>query len=221
MFVDNPYAITTSVGLAVTYFDTKSALTFPDTNSASLDQIIHCPPLSNVIRIMQQQHPTFTHENKQEIVKELLKSMSLPVPDAEKLRFLNEPVFEILRVFAAEKQNNEKLPNKGELICATTATANSGNENEAKLALDIIGSTPVQESTILSTVKEDGKTGVSNVRPRHDAVKFNHTAPFEKWNEFQIIYFSNFVPKLTNRTRQSFIGGVFHKIGNQVHKIIW
>jgi hypothetical protein len=60
MFVDNPYVITTSVPLAVTYFDTRSALTFPDTNSASLDQIIDCPLLSNVLRIMQQQHPKFT-----------------------------------------------------------------------------------------------------------------------------------------------------------------
>jgi hypothetical protein len=108
--------------------------------------------------------------------------MQLSVPDAKIVSKVNEPVYEILRVFAAEQQKHMELPRENDLICATTA--NSGNENEAVLALNVIGKPPHPESTILSTIKEDGKTGVSNVMPFHAAVVYNnHTVPVQEWTD--------------------------------------
>jgi hypothetical protein len=158
------------------------AQTWPDTNSASLDQIINCTPLSNMRRVMQQEHPTLNNHNKEQILNEFLSEMKLSIPkDKRLISQINEPVLEILRVFIEEMKQGIKLPNKNDLICATTATANSGHENEAVIALQLIGRNPNENSTILGTVTESGRTGVSNVNPKHNSVRYNQHAQINEW----------------------------------------
>lgn len=172
-------SFTTSSTNRYTVLETRT--TYPETSSAFIDEIMGNCQLKTIRKIMQEGHPTLSATNKARIVQRFLESENLPVPQENILMQVNEPVYEILRVFAAEEQN--ELPNAGELICATTATANSGNENEAVVALGVIGRSPSEQSTILSTIAEDGETGVSHVVPRHAAVTYNHTAPLQTWPE--------------------------------------
>ena len=172
------------------------ALTWPDTNSASLDQIINCLPLRNMRRVMQQEHPTLKNYNREQILSEYLSELKLSVPIDKRLTSeINEPVLEILRVFIEEMKQGIQLPNRDDLICATTATANSGNENEALLALKIIGRSPNENSTILGTINESGRTGVSNVNPKHDSVIYNKHAKIDAWPQLSDSLFTQLCAK--------------------------
>ncbi len=188
-------SFTTSSPNRYTVLETRT--TYPETSSAFIDEIMGNWELKTIRKIMQEGHPTLSATNKAEIVRRFLESGHLPVPHENILRKVNEPVYEILRVFAAEKEN--EWPAADELICATTATANSGNENEAVVALCVIGRSPAKQSTILSTIAEDGETGVSHVVPRHTAVKYNHTAPLEKWTEVSTSLFDQLRDKANKK----------------------
>ena len=188
-------SFTTSSTNRYTVLETRT--TYPDASSVFIDEIMGDRGLKTVRKIMQEGHPTLSATNKAEIVRRFLESGHLPGPHENILRTVNEPVYEILRVFAAEKK--DELPDAGELICATTATANSGNENEAVVALGVIGRSPSKQSTILSTIAEDGETGVSHVVPRHAAVTYNHTAPLQTWPEVSQSLFDQLCDK-ANKT---------------------
>lgn len=89
---------------------------------------------------------------------------------------MNEPTFEAFKVLRLSG-----LPNPGDVVFSSTATANSGHDDAMTTALGILGVTSGIRYHRSSTVNSTGLTGVSRVRPKNKAVKFDEHCKWGSW----------------------------------------
>lgn len=89
---------------------------------------------------------------------------------------LNEPTFEAFKILKIAG-----VPRSGDVVFSSTATANSGNDDAPTAALGILGVTENIAYHRSSTVNSTGRTGVSNIPPKHKAVQYNEYCPMDQW----------------------------------------
>jgi hypothetical protein len=106
----------------------------------------------------------------------LLKATCCPIGQSKIKKLMNEPTYEAFKILKLAG-----LPEEGDIVFSSTATANSGNNDAMTTALEILQHTDKIEFHRSSTINSTGKTGVSFVKPKNKAVQFDEKCKFENW----------------------------------------
>ena len=144
-------------------------------------------------------HGYVTEENFLEMCKLYKINNSFPgfQTAVDKGLEINNPVFEYVKAFAAENQEQQEkrkqnfLPKMDDVCLGISATANSEHEPAPYTAMEIMGMNPEVLFCRIGTaeLKEDHKgSGVpgSGAKPLHDSITYNpilHDLPFDWLNE--------------------------------------
>ena len=92
---------------------------------------------------------------------------------------LNMPTFVGFRML-----DRMGLPQEGDVVFSSTATANSSHDDAVTSALDILGYTDAEKKITFhrsSTVTDDGSTAFGHRRPKNNAVYFNPRAHIDEF----------------------------------------
>jgi hypothetical protein len=92
---------------------------------------------------------------------------------------LNEPTYVVFSIL-----NRIGVPDDGSVVFSSTATANSGNDDAYTTALKIMGYTTDDHHITFvrsSACTTCGLTGVSKLRPKNDAVKYDPETSLDKF----------------------------------------
>lgn len=158
---------------------------------ASIPEILNIHGLAQLRKNMHRGHPPLDHKNKRvgllynycqaepetNTIKETILNALAKVDTHEKIRAnLNEPTFEAFKVLKLAG-----LPNPGDVVFSSTATANSGHDDAVTSALGILGLEDGVTYHRSSTVNSQGITGVSNVQPKNPAVQFDEHSKWGTW----------------------------------------
>ena len=170
----------------------QPGLWYPGPYEANIPEIMNINRLAQLRKNMQRCHgPLDVKSNRVDILKQYCEDEPDDNPIKERMfialghktgrkkiqSMLNEPTFEAFKVLKLAG-----VPMPGDVVFSSTATANSGNNDAVTTALDILGCTENITYHRSSTVSSSGMTGVSNVEPKNEAVKFDEHCQIGQWD---------------------------------------
>lgn len=158
---------------------------------ANIPEIMNIHNLAQLRKNMHRCHPPLDNRSKR---AGILRSYCESEPDTNPIKIhliealqnrellakikatLSEPTFEALKILKLSG-----LPNKGDVVFSSTATANSGNDDAMTSALAILGVSDGITYHRSSTVNSTGLTGVSNLQPKNPVVQFDEHCKWGSW----------------------------------------
>lgn len=158
---------------------------------ANIPEIMNIRGLAQLRKTMHRCHPPLEDKRKRpgilqsycdeqpdtNPIKECMNAaLRDPQARAKIVNDMNEPTYEAFKILKLSG-----LPNAGDVVFSSTATANSGHDDAMTTALSILGATEGIRYHRSSTVNSTGLTGVSNVKPKNKAVQFDEHCKWGSW----------------------------------------